>query len=103
MEPVCMIYFYNTIKGNLIILKLYFRGVVYYGMVVGKLPFQPVYKVGINPVQKRKYLLEEVKQGMTIKQLKEIKDCSSCKIFRTCLPYLNLKLLFDLKRRILLL
>lgn len=56
------------------------RGVVLYGMMVGRLPFQIIYDPKATRDDKRKFLMEETKRGLTVKHKKYLMTCSHCKL-----------------------
>ncbi|XP_055920913.1 uncharacterized protein LOC129952383 [Eupeodes corollae] len=51
-------------------------GVIFYGMLVGKLPFQSWHKPGLTPDAKRKQLIRETKIGLTNRHQKNLMDVS---------------------------
>ncbi|XP_055839474.1 uncharacterized protein LOC129907342 [Episyrphus balteatus] len=51
-------------------------GVIFYGMLVGKLPFESWHKTGLTPDVKRKQLIRETKIGLTNRHQKNLMDVS---------------------------
>jgi len=86
MEFVCDFFFVFSlfkfplsIKIKFEINSLIIRGIIFYGMIIGKLPFQAVYKPTATHYEKRKFLMEETKRGLTSKHNRYLTISTQCK------------------------